>query len=914
MIKKVLMRVYAALLTMCIVITSAGFLQVLKVYAEDGGDFFEDNWDDFQDDDPDPEPTPDPPEPDPPAPTPDPPAPETDPFDYDLACYTPSISFGAVNYDDVVYAKQFNIVNIGSTTFPLTWEEVDTYTAFDVGRITASEYMNPGDTVSFSVAPRSGLAPGTYTARLIFYSADDIRRHHTATVDLAVTVLDATPYITEVEVIPNAVTLPVGKTYQFSSAVGGGNNYNSDVTWSLSGNKSQSTFIDQYGNLTVGSNETAGSFVVFCTSKQDPSFVDRAVVTVARVDHLVSVSASPSEGGAVAGGGSVTDGGSVNVSASANNNYSFDGWYEGNSLISTSRSFTLSDIRSDRKLVAKFNRNSCYVKTSVNDADAGTVTKSSSVSYGGKMTITAKANNGYRFKGFVENKKTISESTSLELNNITSDRDITAVFERITCKVTVYVSPADAGKFTGAGNYYKGTNAELTTVPFDGYDFTGWTINGQVVSTDRRLVISNISSDVNVTANYIKKNSKTYKIVSGIANEGGNISPSGNSQVAEGGSITYNIIPASGYKILAVAVDGKNIGAVASYTFNNVKGDHSIAAAFEKKTAESKTTGNAATSSASSSKTSGASAKKAQDQAPAQAKTEFSKETAAKGAVKESEVIIDEESVATETTVLTGEEYAEDTYTEAAEVPVTTDSNVNADTVMAKHDLDEDTLRFLIKDKAVRPLLKEAYESGVLKITVNNSYANDTQETAVALYYNQPTLKNFEEVIEDSMSEEEVYAVLNGKPISYNIEISENTATIDSNLKKLMQSKVGYKPFTYFDFSIMKTSDGTTSLIENTAKDLEVEVKIPKEYLKKGRKFVVIRNHNGTIDVLDNIGTGSDSITFKTDRFSQYAIAYETVSVNRLLIIFVVVGLISFVLAVVCYINLIKYRRRARRK
>ena len=435
-----------------------------------------------------------------------------------------------------------------------------------------------------------------------------------------------------------------------------------------------------------------------------------------------------------------------------------------------------------------------------------------------------------------------------------------------------------------------------------------------MVSTDRRLVISNISSDVNVTANYIKKNSKTYKIVSGVANEGGNISPSGNSQVAEGGSITYNIVPASGYKILAVAVDGKNIGAVASYTFNNVKANHSIAAAFEKKAAESKTTGNAATSSASSAKTSGASAKKAQDQAPAQAKTEFSKETAAKGAVKESEVIIDEESVATEATVLTGEEYAEDTYTEAAEVPVTTDSSVNADTVMAKHDLDEDTLRFLIKDKAVRPLLKEAYESGVLKITVNNSYANDTQETAVALYYNQPTLKNFEEVIEDSMSEEEVYAVLNGKPISYNIEISENTATIDSNLKKLMQSKVGYKPFTYFDFSIMKTSDGTTSLIENTAKDLEVEVKIPKEYLKKGRKFVVIRNHNGTIDVLDNIGTGSDSITFKTDRFSQYAIAYETVSVNRLLIIFVVVGLISFVLAVVCYINLIKYRRRARRK
>lgn len=922
---KILMKYYAALLAICLVITSVSVGSFVTVYASEGdgdgdGDFILQESDPAPDPVPDPVPTPDPgydPVPDQPddpwqgdEPAPEPePQPQDDPFDYNLICYTPSISFGAVNYGDVVYAKQFNVVNVGSTSFPLTWEEVDPYTAFSVGIISDGD-LAPGESATFSVAPNEYLAPGGYSARVVFYSANDIRRHHTAIVDLSVTVLDNTPYITNVSVSPGNVSLPVGKSYKFDVSVKGGNGYDGSVTWSLTGNQSKGTTIDSNGNLTVGNNETASSFAVIATSRQDPGFADRAIVTVAQVDHVVNVKASPSEGGAVAGGGTVANNGSCNLSASANNNYYFDGWYEGNSRISTNRQFTLSNITTDRNIVAKFGRNTCYVKTSVNNADAGTITGSTSVSYGGKLTITAKAKNGYRFTGFVENKKTISTAESIELTNITSDRNITAVFERITCKVSVFTNPQDTGKYTGGGNYYKGTNVELTAVAYEGYEFTGWTINGQTVSTDYRFIINNIQSDVNVTANFMKKNAPTFKILAAIANEGGSITPTGESVVAKGGSMTYNIIPQNGYSILAVAVDGKNIGAIASYTFNNIQGNHSIAAAFVKNQPQAqKSTGSNQTPSP---KPSGTVTKASDNQKEnIQKKTEYNNETAAQGAVKE-QTVISEESVPKEATVLTEEEYAEDVYVEAGETEIT--PTAAADTVMARHDLDEETLRFLIKDKAVRPLLKEAYEEGTLKITVNNSYASDSQETAVALYHSQPTLKNFEEVIEDSMSEEEIYSVLTGTPISFNIEISENTASIDGDLKKIMRSRVGYKPVSFFDFVIMKTSDGTTTLIENTAKNLEVEVPIPAEFRKSGRKFVIIRNHNGVVDVLDDIGTSGESVTFKTDRFSQYAIAYQTVSVNRLLIIFVAVGLISFILAIVCYINLIKYRRRARRK
>ena len=45
---------------------------------------------------------------------------------------------------------------------------------------------------------------------------------------------------------------------------------------------------------------------------------------------------------------------------------------------------------------------------------------------------------------------------------------------------------------------------------------------------------------------------------------------------------TLTILPDSGYKIKDVKVDGVSVGAVSSYTFNNVTSDHTISATFEK--------------------------------------------------------------------------------------------------------------------------------------------------------------------------------------------------------------------------------------------------------------------------------------------------------------------------------------------
>ena len=901
----IFIKVCSALLIVSLILSGITSAQIIRAYAEEieitdegdynmdeGGIIYDDGEEYNEPDIPDPEPVIEPdPEPEP-EPTPES---EVDPFDYNLACYTPNLDFGRVYQGEVTDQKPFAIVNTGVNGFPLTWDVFDPSNAFYVEAPLLLD-LDPGESATFYVSPGRSLSPGTYTASLVFYSANDIRQHHTTKVNFSVKVESAAPYITNVEISPGVVTLPVGKQFQFSAYVTGGNDYDPTVTWSVLGNTSRNTKINN-GVLAVASDEQASTITVIATSNQDNSKVDSATASITRVDHVISVKAEPSKGGAVAGNQSVKDGSNATVTASPNNNYRFKGWYENDQIISDSKQFTIKNVTSDRNLVAKFERVTCYVKTSVNNGNAGTVTGSSSVSYGGSYTITAKANSGYVFEGFVEDNKTISTASSLQLNNITSDRNITAVFKKNRYSVNVSVYPSDTGKYEGAGHYDRDSRVKLTATSYDGYVFSGWTINGQVVCNDREYVIEHIKNDVNVVANFMKKQAKTYKLVSGIANEGGGIVPSGDFIAAEGSSVTYNMVPQPGYRVLAVAVDGNNIGPVASYTFNNIRDKHSIAVAFEKiPVAPAKTTPGTTTKTT---------VKKKTEEEPTKT-VEYTEETATQGAIPEQVVV--EEISTKEVVELDEEKYEDDTFTVIDEEAPALSNEENIG-VIAKYGLDEETVVKLIHDRAAKPMLREAFEEGYLQITVNNSFAKDEQETSVELYHKNPTLNNFEDVITETLTEEEQLAVLKGARISFNIDISENTDTVDQSIKSQINKKIGYKPVSYFDFQIIKTTDGTSEVISNTNSELEVVIPIPEKFLKKNRKFYVIREHNGEVSVLQNIGNDPNSITFRTDRFSEYAIAYEAMDVNRMILRFTLIMLISLLMALICFVALIHYRR-----
>lgn len=80
----------------------------------------------------------------------------------------------------------------------------------------------------------------------------------------------------------------------------------------------------------------------------------------------------------------------------------------------------------------------------------------------------------------------------------------------------------------------------------------------------------------------------------------------------------------------------------------------------------------------------------------------------------------------------------------------------------------------------------------------------------------------------------------------------------------------------YFDIAVLLcTTDGevlgTYHELSNT---LSFNIAIPKELNQEGRSFIVVRIHNGEITILDTVMNADGTLTFETDRFSIYALAY----------------------------------------
>ena len=77
--------------------------------------------------------------------------------------------------------------------------------------------------------------------------------------------------------------------------------------------------------------------------------------------------------------------------------------------------------------------------------------------------------------------------------------------------------------------------------------------------------------------------SETTYIITAAAGANGSISPSGSVEVKEGADQTFTITADEGYEIENLKVDGSEVSAASSYTFNNVTEAHRIEATFKQK-------------------------------------------------------------------------------------------------------------------------------------------------------------------------------------------------------------------------------------------------------------------------------------------------------------------------------------------
>ena len=117
--------------------------------------------------------------------------------------------------------------------------------------------------------------------------------------------------------------------------------------------------------------------------------------------------------------------------------------------------------------------------------------------------------------------------------------------------------------------------------------------------------------------------------------------------------------------------------------------------------------------------------------------------------------------------------------------------------------------------------------------------------------------------------------VAEGKKIEIVLEVKEaqTNELIETNTK-------GYKVGKYLDITLYKNIDGTNKSIHELTKVMKVTIKVPEELINKDsktkREYYIARSHNGKVDILETkYNEKTNSLTFETDKFSDYAILYK---------------------------------------
>ena len=224
-----------------------------------------------------------------------------------------------------------------------------------------------------------------------------------------------------------------------------------------------------------------------------------------------------------------------------------------------------------------------YTLTATSNTEGCTITPATTtVQAGSNVSYTVSAANGYHLLNVIANGEEVTvTNNAFTINDVQSDYTIFANFAPNFVTVTVD-QPAHATITPGTMTYAYGSTPSYMIVPEVGYEVVSVTAGNAVVNVTYNngigtFTLDALTQDITLTATTAIK-TFTITVTQGA---NGTIAPATQTDVEYGSSKTFTITPDDYYVVADVIVDGSSRGALTSYTFNNVTGNHTITAVFE---------------------------------------------------------------------------------------------------------------------------------------------------------------------------------------------------------------------------------------------------------------------------------------------------------------------------------------------
>ena len=154
--------------------------------------------------------------------------------------------------------------------------------------------------------------------------------------------------------------------------------------------------------------------------------------------------------------------------------------------------------------------------------------------------------------------------------------------------------------------------------------------------------------------------------------------------------------------------------------------------------------------------------------------------------------------------------------------------------------------------------------------------------------YRSADLINGEEAVEIILTAEDRKLIKNGADLKIWLSISDITTSVPArDMEKVETVRGDAKVAAYLDVNIFRQygNSENTSRVSETKSEVEIEFKVPQNLINHNstvtRNYQLVRVHDGEAEVLNaEYDKNSNTIRFRTDKFSTYALVYNDVKIR----------------------------------
>ena len=247
------------------------------------------------------------------------------------------------------------------------------------------------------------------------------------------------------------------------------------------------------------------------------------------------------------------------IAETTDDRYFFDGWYNGDELVSEDAQFSYKMGAADVSLMAKWDYYSVTLDKSMEEAGTVNDYKDFPVKAGDSVTITAQTNNGYMWLGWYDGDKLLT--TELTYTFTMTRQSVRYTARWVESPIILTQNMSDAGSVSGVSEpMVIGQTIIITAKTNSGYTWLGWYEGNQLKTKE-------LSFEEELTTNKKEYTAKWIKVMLESDNTSAGTVNVLNGTYVVGDSATATATTKSGYTFIGWYNDDVKVCDTLSYTF-----------------------------------------------------------------------------------------------------------------------------------------------------------------------------------------------------------------------------------------------------------------------------------------------------------------------------------------------------------